>query len=332
MISRRRFLLSAAAAPAALVSAVGCSDPPRWQRAAYRKLERSRVAVIGAAEYDGRVGRALLDGLKLFRLPVHGKRVVLKPNLVEHDATGTINTHPVLVAAAIDAFRTLGAREVVVAEGPGHHRDTEHLLTATGMHDVLRERQIRYVDLNVDDTRRVDLRSSYTTLGSLHLPETVLGADLLVSMPKMKTHHWAGVTLSMKNFFGIVPGAVYGWPKNPLHWMGIHESIVDIGSTVPVPTFAIIDGIVGMEGDGPIRGTAKRSGVILLGEDLVATDATAARLMTIEPTKITYLRRAGDFLGNLRRDHIDQIGESPDRFRRDFSVLAPFRSLKGLHD
>ena len=288
--------------------------------------------MIGVDEYDGRLGRALLDGLKLFRLPVHGKRVVLKPNLVEHDAAGIINTHPVLVGAAIDAFRTLGARDVVVAEGPGHHRDTEHLLTASGIHDVLREHQVRYVDLNVDDTRSVPLLSSYTTLGSLHLPETVLGADLLVSMPKMKTHHWAGVTLSMKNFFGIIPGAVYGWPKNPLHWMGIHESIVDIGSTVPVPTFAIVDGVVGMEGDGPIRGTPKRSGVILLGDDLVAADATAARLMTIEPTKITYLRRAGDFLGNLRRERIDQIGEPPDRFQKDFSVLPPFRSLKGSHD
>jgi Domain of unknown function (DUF362) len=63
---------------------------------------------------------------------------------------------------------------------------------------------------------------------------TVLEADFLVSMPKIKTHHWAGVTLSMKNMFGVVPGARYGWPKNVLHWKGIQESILDLCATVPI--------------------------------------------------------------------------------------------------
>jgi uncharacterized protein (DUF362 family) len=57
-------------------------------------------------------------------------------------------------------------------------------------------------------------------------PEHGAGADLIVSLAKMKTHHWAGATLSMKNFFGVVPGSVYGWPKNKLHYLGISESIV----------------------------------------------------------------------------------------------------------
>ena len=72
-------------------------------------------------------------------------------------------------------------------------------------------------------------------------------------MPKLKTHHWAGVTLSLKNFFGCMPGRVYGWPKNVLHVRGIPESILDINAAVR-PHLAIVDGIVGMEGDGPIMG------------------------------------------------------------------------------
>jgi uncharacterized protein (DUF362 family) len=88
------------------------------------------------------------------------------------------------------------------------------------------------------------------------LPHTVLGSNLLVSMPKMKTHHWAGATLSMKNLFGIVPGGVYGWPKNVLHWAGIHQSIADLHSLFP-NHFAIVDGIVGMDGNGPIQGRPK---------------------------------------------------------------------------
>ena len=75
-------------------------------------------------------------------------------------------------------------------------------------------------------------------------------------MPKMKTHHWTGATLSMKNLFGVVPGGVYGWPKNVLHWAGIHECIADLHALFP-RQFAIVDGIVGMEGNGPIQGTPK---------------------------------------------------------------------------
>ena len=120
------------------------------------------------------------------------------------------------------------------------------------------------------------LISRYTGFGELYLPETVLDADLIVSMPKLKTHHWAGVTLSLKNMFGVVPGCVYGWPKNPLHWAGIENSILDINAVLRIPRFNIVDGIVGMEGNGPIQGEAVHSGVILLGSDPVAVDATGA--------------------------------------------------------
>ena len=147
------------------------------------------------------------------------------------------------------------------------------------------------MDLNYDDAQALQLRSHFSRLQQLYLPETVLKADLLVSMPKLKTHHWAGVTLSMKNLFGIIPSAIYGWPKNVLHWAGIAESILDINSTLPVPQFAIVDGIVGMEGNGPIQGTPKPCGMLILGDDLVAVDATAARLMTIDPGKIPIWQR-----------------------------------------
>ena len=104
----------------------------------------------------------------------------------------------------------------------------------------------------------------------------------MVSLPKLKTHHWAGVTLSQKNLFGVMPGAVYGWPKNALHHAGLQQAILDIAAAVK-PQLAIVDGIVGMEGDGPIMGQPRRSGVIVCGESLPAVDATCARLMAIPP-------------------------------------------------
>src|SRR5438876_11979038 len=87
---------------------------------------------------------------------------------------------------------------------------------------------------------------------TMWLPRTVLASDFIFSMPKVKTHHWTGVMLSMNDMLGIVPGCRYGWPKNVLHWAGIHESILDIGSTVR-PHFVIADAIVAMEGDGPLN-------------------------------------------------------------------------------
>jgi uncharacterized protein (DUF362 family) len=295
-----------------------------WDRAAYRKRERSRVAVLRAGSYDAPLADIVGRGLELFGLPVAGKTVVLKPNLVEYDPAGVINTHPALIAAAVEAFRQRGARAVIVAEGPGHRRDTEHLLTASGLYAALSELGAPYVDLNNDDVRALPLRSRFTTLGRLHFPQTVLKADLLVSMPKLKTHHWAGVTLSLKNLFGVLPGRIYGWPKNVLHWAGIGESILDIGSTLPIPQLAIVDGIVGMEGNGPIQGVRKDCGVLVFGDDLVAVDATASRLMQIEPARIGYLAQAGRFLGNLEERAITQIGDSLPGLQQPFQVAEAF--------
>src|SRR5205807_2375538 len=191
---------------------------------------------------------------------------VLKPNLVEFEPESTINTHPLLVHATYEAFRAMGAASVQIAEGPGHRRNTLDMADAAGYFHTVPDFEDIFTDLNLDDVTRVHPVSQFSRLGKLYLPDTVLGADLLVSMPKMKTHHWTGATLSMKNLFGVVPGGIYGWPKNVLHWAGIAQCIADINTVFP-RTFALVDGIVGMEGNGPIQGTAKPAGVIVAGRD-----------------------------------------------------------------
>lgn len=329
MISRRQFLKSTAMVSLCpVLNNCGRSNP--WDREAYRKTRLSRVAILAAENYDKPLYEIVLRGLKLFALDVRGKTILLKPNLVEFDPNGAINTHPALVEAAITAFKRSGARDVIVAEGPGHRRDNEYLLRASGLYAVMKEHGIRYVDLNCDDVQLTKLRSRFTRFNELYLPKTLFKVDLVVSMPKLKTHHWAGVTLSLKNMFGVIPGSIYGWPKNALHWAGIHGSVLDINSSLPVPQFAIVDGIIGMEGNGPIQGQAKNSGVLIFGNDLVAVDATAARVMKIEPRKVRYLQMAGEFLGNLATDKIEQIGEPLDRFQQDFRVIQEFQELKSL--
>ncbi len=161
----------------------------------------------------------------------------------------------------------------------------------------------------------------------LWLPRTVLEADFLVSMPKIKTHHWSGVTLSMKNMFGVVPGARYGWPKNILHWKGIQESILDLCATVPIH-FVIADGIVAMEGNGPLNGTPRPLGKIVLADDPVAADATCARLMGFEPGRIAHIREGSRFLGNAHPALIDQVGETFRPPTTPFQVVPEFQYLR----
>ncbi|HEX8892922.1 MAG TPA: DUF362 domain-containing protein, partial [Terriglobales bacterium] len=251
-----------------------------------RRPERSRVAILHAEQYSQKLDGILESGLRLFSIDVRGKQVVLKPNLVDYAPGAAINTHWLLVLAAAESFRRMGAKSVVVAEGPGHQRDTQLVLSQGGHERALRDERIQFVDLNRDELIRTPLRASYTGMKHLWLPRTVLGADFIVSMPKIKTHHWSGVTLSMKNMFGIVPGSKYGWPKNILHWTGIQESILDICATVPI-SFVIADGIVAMEGNGPLNGTPRNFGKIVLADDPVAADATCVRLMGFDARRIT---------------------------------------------
>jgi len=152
-------------------------------------------------------------------------------------------------------------------------------------------------------------------------------ADFLVSMPKIKTHHWSGVTLAMKNMFGIVPGSRYGWPKNILHWKGIQESILDLCATVPIH-FVIADGIIAMEGNGPLNGTPRPLGRIVLADDPVAADATCARLMGLDPDRVAHIRLGAQFLGNAALARIDQVGDTARLLpTAPFVVVPEFRNL-----
>ena len=281
----------------------------RFQQQRYScdlRSKNSRVSILNADHYSDKLDELVYQGLRLFKLDVRGKSVLLKPNIVEYIPGRPVNTDPQLIGAAAEAFLRLGAASVTVAEGPGHHRDTELLIYETGLADQLLHRQISFVDLNRDELVKTKLQANYSGLGHLWLPRTVLASDFIVSMPKVKTHHWTGVTLSMKNMFGVVPGSRYGWPKNVLHWAGINESILDICATVR-PHFVIADGIIAMEGDGPLNGTPKALHTILLADDPAAADAELTRLLGLNTDRVQYIQEAGGFIGNIRQSAISKL-------------------------
>jgi uncharacterized protein (DUF362 family) len=291
-----------------------------------RRQPKPLVSVVKAPSYREDLTGKIRSILREHKVAVRGKRVVLKPNLVEFDPASSINTHPLLVAAALEAFHSMGAASVAIAEGPGHRRNTLEMAEAAGYFSSIANFEEIFTDLNLDDVSRVKLERPRSALRSLYLPNTALGADLLVSMPKMKTHHWVGATLSMKNFFGLVPGAIYGWPKNILHWAGIPECIVDLHSAFR-RTFAIVDGVVGMEGNGPIQGKPKAVGVLVAGADLVAVDATCCRVMGIDPALVSYLGLAAA-RGQTEEARVEQIGEAVRTVRTNFDLIPPFRALR----
>ena len=329
VVSRRTVLRGAGAVAAfGAAGVVGlrlrrATPPEPWDHAVFAPPGPAQVAILRAPSYDADLEGLLLDGLSVIGADVRGASVLLKPNMVEFDPGAAINTDPRLVAAAATALRRMGARRVVVGEAPGHRRDTGYVVRASGLRDALASVDAPFVDMNVAAASPVRTNSAYTRFGEIWLPQVVREADIIISMPKMKTHHWAAVTLSLKNCFGCLPGRVYGWPKNALHWQGIEPSILDIAGVVR-PNYAIVDGITAMEGNGPIDGTAKHVGLVIVGDDPVATDATTATVMGFDPRRVPYITEAGRFLGQADLDRIAQRGEDV------VGAVSPFAPAPGF--
>ena len=290
-----------------------------------RKQGRSAVAIVPVNSYEEDIFAVLKAHLKGFDLPdVKGQTVVLKPNMVEYQPGKPVTTNPAIIKAAILMAFDLGAKQVIVAEGPGHMRDTEYLLHETGIGAICKEMAVPFVDLNLDQIVKVDNHDGFTALKEFYLPQTIAHADTVISLPKLKTHHWVGVTCSMKNLFGTVPGRKYGWPKNLLHVQGIPHSIIDLQHLVK-PRFAIVDAVITMEGDGPINGVAKHLGYVILGNDLAAVDATCLRLMKLDPHDFPYIRLAGQVVGNIEEDMIDISGPAVTAIATDYAMPITFK-------
>ena len=317
VITRRHFLGAAAASAAA--SAVGCRRPTL----APSPPGKAAVAILRASSYGEDLVDRLARGAALCGLNARGKRVLLKPNLVEFDPYSVIHTQAEILAAAVALFERLGASEVAIGEGPGHRRDAWFLAEEAGYRTSIPRFDSRFVDLNRDEVAPV---TPFAGGPGIYLARTALAADLVVSIARMKTHHWAGATLSMKNLFGIVPGAVYGWPKNHLHQVGIGTCAAGLNRIFP-RRFAIVDGIVGMEGNGPIQGRARPCGVLVVGSDLAAVDATCCRIMGIDPEKLEYLLLASAE-GHVREASIEQRGEAIAQVHTPFHLIPEFQHVR----
>lgn len=277
--------------------------------------------------YDGPLEQTIRDGLLATGIEpaaLRGRKVLLKPNLVEPSRQSPqVTTHPAMILAAAEVFRQWGA-DVAVGEAPGHLRDTELAVVESGLAEALDAAKLAFRDLNYEEPVWTKNAGRASKLPGFWFPRSVAEADLIVSMPKLKTHHWVGMTASLKNMYGVLPGIQYGWPKNVLHHAGIPETVCDINASLG-KTIAIVDGILCMEGDGPIMGTAKPLGMIAIGTNPTAVDATCARVMGLEPKRIGYLKLTSHRLGPIQERLIVDRGET---WRE---LVSPFELLDKPH-
>lgn len=281
------------------------------------------VFVARQSAYDAQLVSKIRDGLLAVGIQpatIRNKKVLLKPNLVEPTReVPFLTTNPAMVVAAAEVFLDWGA-EITIGEASGHIRDTQFALYESNFEEPLADAGLTFTDLNYESVQFQKNVAGASKLKGLFHPRSVIEADLVVSMPKLKSHHWVGMTSAMKNLYGVLPGIKYGWPKNVLHHAGIVKTVVDINASLP-NTIAIVDGIDCMQGDGPMLGDFKHLGIIAVGVNLPALDATCARMIGLDPYRLGYLNLADGLLGPIDDHQIVQRGESWQSVASRFDIV-----------
>lgn len=244
---------------------------------------------------------------ELFPLPIKGKKVVIKPNALRISrADEHIVTHPAVLRAVVDKVEEYAPAEIVVGDNPGLHSYGDNYKTFEKS-GLLEAAKGHYQNLG-DESREVAFNRDF--LPRVGVSSKILDADILISVPKFKTHGLTVLTGAIKNSYGILPGA----QKARLHQLAgapgpFHDLVVDI-FRLRVPDLFIMDGVVGMEGNGPASPELREIGVILAADNGVALDAVVARMMGVEPGSLRFLEKArAAGLGDYAADKLETIGD-----------------------
>ena len=278
----------------------------------------TKVSVI---KVDGRSAGEVLAGVRqavelaggLRDVVRPGMLVVVKPNVLAPPASAEAGacTNPLVCRAVADLVRELGARPVI-AESAARGADTEAGYRIMG-YDALRREGYEVVDLKGTPTVRVKIAYGQV-LRAVTTFELIARADAIISVPVMKTHDQGQATLALKNLKGLVTDV----EKRRIHQLGMFEGAVDLVAHFR-PIYAVVDGLIGQEGLGPLMGLPVALGLVLAGRDLVAVDAIAGRIMGFEPEEVPFTRAAAAReLGTLEAAAIEVAGEPVASVRRRF--------------
>jgi uncharacterized protein (DUF362 family) len=238
-------------------------------------------------------------------------RVLIKPNCVRPSRPSTgVTTDSQIVEAIVEYLKDKGASDITIAEGgnPG----TDRAFRLTGLKDLSERHDLNLVNLNDDGWEEVPIPGG-VALKKVRIARTVLGSTCIINVPKLKIHHMAQVTLSLKNFMGVIVGN-----RGEVMHHRLGEKIVDLASLFK-PRLNVIDGIVGAEMD-EVVGRPVSMNVVLAGVDMVATDTVGSAVMGVDPYGVRHVRMAAERglgIGDLERIRI--LGDSIESVRKCFS-------------
>lgn len=294
------------------------------------------VSIIRCADYDRAAVRAAVRAaLEALPLPeLAGKRLLLKPNLLSSDDTPLkpVNTHPEVVRAVAEFFLERGTAHIHVGDSCGSLSpgSTRRAIENTGLNEVASDLGLELfnVDLMPHFERAIP---EGILMRKAVLPELLDKIDLLVTIPKMKTHSLTAMTGAVKNQFGLMPGK----HKKDVHLLApqselFAQTLVDL-FTVTRPHLAIMDGIIAMEGNGPAAGRARDAGLILASNSAPAMDMAVAVIMGLDPMEVDTLRLAAERgLGPGQIDEISFAGVPLEEAAIQNFHLPPLKARRAL--
>ena len=305
--------------PERLYGHLGYSRTIRPLSVPKKVVDGSRVVLVKGSDPFETTARAMK--LVMGDVVIHpDERVLIKPNCVRPETPETgVTTDGKVVDAVIESLQEAGIRDIVIAEGgnPG----TEKAFRLTGLEDVAERRGVPLVNLNEDEWKEVHIPGA-AALERVRIARTVLDCDRIINVPKLKIHHMAQVTLSLKNLMGVIVDN-----RGRVMHDRLDEKIVDLASLFR-PALNVVDGIVGAELD-EVVGEPIHSNVVIAGVNMVSVDVVGSAVMGLDPNEIRHIQMAaqrGLGLANLNR--IEVVGESIDSVRTRFRTEYSDRKLK----
>lgn len=276
-------------------------------------MRTSKVALVKGSRAHETVYKAvdLIGGLK--DVVGDAPQVLIKVNFISTKTYETgVTTDPLIVEALIRKAKEFIDR-IFVVESDATTTNADKACKATGMLDVCESNDVKFINLR-REKEKVQLNiMSPEVLHKITVPKIVVESSI-IDVAKLKTHSETGVTLGMKNMFGLLPEK----SKFKYHFRNISKVIVDINSVLK-PRLTVIDGFYALEGRGPVSGSPVKMDLIIAGRDVVAVDATACRAMGIEPSEIYHIRRAYEKgFGEMRQEGIELIGNRLEEVARKF--------------
>lgn len=242
-------------------------------------------------------------------VPESAKRVLIKPNLMmgEDWRTG-ITVHPYLIELLVGEFRSMGL-DVVVGEGAGWGCGSDEAFRVTGVDDLCKRLDVPLIDFKRGKGVRVPVPRGFV-LKNVLVDEILKECDFIVSLAKLKTHCETVVSLSLKNMKGLI---TEDRERLKFHLLDVNRCLIDL-NRVFRPHLAIIDGVIALEGIGPLRpGKPKPLGILVGGTDPLAVDSVCAKIMGIDPSAIRHLSLAGEAgIGTINLSDVEIKGERPE--------------------